>query len=83
MYLTNCLQYDPFAFLDAMATPFEALSDPKKKKHDILPADDKEKSDASRMPHCKACTDFKTWMQLTANPRRVKYNLLTNFEFEL
>jgi len=70
MYLTNCLQYDPFAFLDAMATPFEALSDPKKKKHDILPADDKEKSDASRMPHCKACTDFKTWMQLTANPRR-------------
>lgn len=24
------------------------------------------------MPHCKACTDFKTWMELTAHPRRVK-----------
>jgi len=58
-------RYDPYAFLDAMTTPFDLPMDPKKLK------DPKSKLlQPDRMPHCKACTDFKTWMQLTANPRR-------------
>ena len=49
-----------------MTVPFDLPMDPKKLK------EPQEKSvKPERMPHCKACTDFKTWMQLTANPRRV------------
>jgi len=58
-------RYDPYAFLDQMATPFEAPGDPKKKINGM-----KKPEPDGTLPHCKACTDFKTWMQLTANPRR-------------
>lgn len=74
---TRKQRYDPYSFLDKMAMPFNI---PRKRpdepgKDGIAstgPGDVKEVSGAQKkpMPHCKACTDFKTWMELTANPRR-------------
>lgn len=59
--------YDPYAFIKNMATPFDIPKDATKEK-----TDDSNIGFAvtETLPHCKACTDFKTWMKLTANPKR-------------
>ncbi|XP_005112567.1 FAD-linked sulfhydryl oxidase ALR [Aplysia californica] len=62
-------RYDPYAFIDQMATPFEVPLDAAKKGQKRN-GDNGGLADQRPMPHCKACTDFKTWMQLTAHPRR-------------
>ncbi|CAG5123402.1 unnamed protein product [Candidula unifasciata] len=63
-------RYDPYSFLDKMAMPFDTIPRPDDFKKG-LPADESGEGDGKKpMPHCKACTDFKTWMELTAHPRR-------------
>ncbi|RUS74441.1 hypothetical protein EGW08_017806 [Elysia chlorotica] len=70
-------RYDPYSFLDKMAMPFDVPrsrpGDPKKNGTSTgAGGSDKGPEDLKKiMPHCKACTDFKTWMELTANPRRI------------
>ncbi|GFR94432.1 sulfhydryl oxidase [Elysia marginata] len=69
-------RYDPYSFLDKMAMPFDVPrsrpGDPKKNGASSGAGGDKEGPGGKKkaMPHCKSCTDFKTWMELTANPRR-------------
>lgn len=59
-----------------MATPFtkitmsEGKARPEEAGGRVL-SDADPKDDKKPKPHCKACTDFKTWMELTAHPRRV------------
>ena len=56
-----------------MAAPFD-LPGPTDSKKSKRYGDSKnyadDKGQQSR-PHCRACTDFKTWMQLTGKPSRV------------
>ncbi|GFN96356.1 sulfhydryl oxidase [Plakobranchus ocellatus] len=59
-----------------MAMPFDVprkpSKDPNKNGTDSRATGNGQDSAGHKrvMPHCKACTDFKTWMELTANPRR-------------
>lgn len=71
-------QYDPYSFLDKMAMPFDTLPrlNNKKDLSKATPSEPVDGDDVKKpMPHCKACTDFKTWMELTAHPRRVGISL--------
>ncbi|KAK3791036.1 hypothetical protein RRG08_001800 [Elysia crispata] len=66
-------RYDPYSFLDKMAMPFNVGRNGPTKNGASSGAGGDDKDSGVRkktMPHCKACTDFKTWMELTANPRR-------------
>ncbi|CAL1526319.1 unnamed protein product [Lymnaea stagnalis] len=72
-------RYDPYSFLENMTIPFDFAKIGKSKNQTVESQVVDESSVVTGagesgvkkpMPHCKACTDFKTWMELTAHPRR-------------
>ncbi|KAI8796838.1 FAD-linked sulfhydryl oxidase ALR [Biomphalaria glabrata] len=67
-------RYDPYSFLENMSIPIDFTNIGKNKPQgaqNVIPGTINDDTNVKKpMPHCKACTDFKTWMELTAHPRR-------------